>query len=82
MNVIVDDDVTVTARVFTNAVSSHKAFVDQRFFLDDLPAGSHIVRLEAINEPACNTANETFNTYCTTTDASDSFVVSVIELPG
>lgn len=81
MNLIVDGDTTVTARAYTNEVLSHKAFVDQHFFLDDLPAGPHIVRLEPVYEPACNTPSEATTTFCTVTDATDSFQVSVVEMP-
>ncbi len=81
MNVIVDDDVTVTARIFTNEVNSHKAFVDQQFYLDDLPAGVHTIRLEETSAAICNTPQEDYGTFCTTTDATDSFHVSVLEIP-
>jgi hypothetical protein len=46
-----------------------------------LPTGEHTVRLEALYDASnCNTANDRFFTFCTLTDFSDLFRVSVVEL--
>jgi hypothetical protein len=81
MLVKVDGTTRVVPQVLTNERDSHKAFVSDYASVSGLPAGSHTISLEAINEGACGTVNEDPGTYCTTTDASDFFNVAVIEVP-
>ncbi len=81
MNIIVDGSFG-RAEVFTDERDSHKAFVDDSFVVEGLPAGDHTIRLEAVySEPFCNTAAERRDFSCTTTDSTDRFNVTVIELP-
>jgi hypothetical protein len=47
-----------------------------------LSVGEDTIRLEALYDDSnCNTANERFFAFCTLTDFSDLFRVSVVELP-
>jgi len=71
--------------VFTNELDSHKAFVSEERVIDNLPAGTYTVELEAAYDGGdfgdCNKTLETQQTYCTTTDGDDRFNVTVVELP-
>jgi hypothetical protein len=80
MLVKVDGVVQEVPQVLTNERDSHKAFVTD-YATVQLPAGPHTISLEAVNESACGTVDEDPGNYCTTTDASDPFNVSVIEVP-
>lgn len=69
-------------RVHTNERNSHKVFVSEPWVINDLPAGTYTVTLEAAYEELrCNNGLETDETYCTTTDQNDPFYVTVVELP-
>ncbi len=68
--------------VHANQQNSHQAFVSEPWVIDDLPAGTYTVELEAAYEEVrCNNGLETDETYCTTTDQNDPFYVTVVELP-
>jgi hypothetical protein len=66
--------------VLTNEFDSHKAFVTDYQVKSGVAAGSHTIRLEENNDGPCG-AFATPSTYCTTTDGSDPFHITVIEIP-
>jgi hypothetical protein len=69
-------------QVFTNERQSHKAFVaDTGIFGSTSPGQTITFRLKNAYSSECNTASETADTYCTTTNADDRFFVTVVELP-
>ena len=67
--------------VLTNERNSHKTFVSEPWVIDNLPAGTYTVTLEAAYEVSCNSGFENDQSYCTTTDQNDPFYVTVVELP-
>lgn len=67
--------------VHTNEQNSHKTFVSEPWVINDLPAGTYTVTLEAADEVSCKSGFETDESYCTTTDQNDPFYVTVVELP-
>jgi hypothetical protein len=69
------------ASTFTNEFNSHKAFVTSYIVLSGIPAGSHTVGLAEKHDGAKCGFSDTTDDFCTTTDASDSFHVAVIEMP-
>ena len=81
MRVLVDGVVRGVAQVFANERSSHKAFVSTSFVVSGLTPVTHVISLQPISDSACGTTNENIGTFCTKTDATDFFNVSVIEIP-
>jgi hypothetical protein len=80
MRVLTDGSHAALLATFTNEFDSHKAFVTDYQVVSGLAAGPHTIRLEAITDNACGGADISEN-YCTSTDGSDPFHVTVIEIP-
>ena len=68
MKVLVDNQEVGVAQVWTNEAASHKAFVPAFEVVNNLPKGTHTIKLEALNGD-------------TTTDQNDYFRVTVEEQP-
>jgi hypothetical protein len=66
---------------YTSERFSHKALPTDQILLHG-PPGLHTIRLEARNNSICGDPGETSGTYCTATDANDTFSVSAVEFPG
>jgi hypothetical protein len=82
MNISVDGLGEAVAQTYANERDSHKAFVDGYAVVKGLPAGDHTISLEAAyNEFFCNTASENNGHICTTTNGTDSYAVSTVEIP-
>jgi hypothetical protein len=81
MNVIVDGRIRGIANGFSQGFNVHETFVDEYIVLEGVPAGTHTLRLErAYDSSDCDTDEETSSDYCTATNSSDFFAVTVIEL--
>ena len=66
---------------FADERGLHETLVDEHVVVEGLPAGTHTLRLEAIvDDEDCETGDETTSTTCTTTNSSDFFRVTVVEL--
>ena len=81
MDVLIDGAFTSFTGVFANERNSHRAFIGDAIVIPDLPAGPHVLKLEAARDPECNTASETIFSECTNTDPGDLFKVSILEIP-
>jgi hypothetical protein len=81
MNVRINGTNLGRADGFADERGLHETLVDEHVVVEDLPAGTHTVRLEAIvDDEDCETGDETMNTICTTTNSNDFFRVTVVEL--
>jgi len=67
MRVLIDGAVAGETRSFSNELNSHKVFSTDALVVDNIAAGNHTVRLEAL--PSTNT------------DLNDFFTATVLELP-
>lgn len=78
---LIDDTQVGVSRVFTNELDSHKAFVTRYI---DVALGNtpHSLKIEAQYDGACNTAFETTESVCTSTNGDDNFNVEMLRLPG
>jgi hypothetical protein len=81
MRVLVDGVTRDTIGMTVNQRDIRHSFVAEDVVVKGLPAGTHTIRLEALYETACNTANESPFNYCTTTNGDDRFNVTVVEIP-
>jgi hypothetical protein len=82
MGIVVDGTHRGISEVTTNERDSHKAFVTDTIVVEGLAAGSHSISLQdKFASGVCNTASEEVAHYCTTTNADDTFYVTVVEIP-
>ena len=81
MRLLVDGVERGVADVFANERNSHKAFVSTSAVVTGISPFAHTIQLQPMKDAACGTGSETISNYCTTTDGTDHFNVTAIEIP-